>query len=121
MKLDFIIDTNIFIHLFAGNLKESLPDKALGYSVITEIELLSYPYLSPKDEQQLHKLLSKMNNISLTKEIKQQTIIIRKRYKIRIPDAIISATAIVYNAILLTNDKQLLTIPDIKSKFLKII
>lgn len=120
MKPVFILDTNIFIYLFAGILKESLPDKVLGYSVITEIELLSYPGLTQKDEQQIRQLLSEMIDIALTKKIKQKTIQIRKKYKIKLPDAIISATAIVNNATLLTNDKQLLTIPELKSSTLNI-
>jgi len=118
MKIDFILDTNILVHLFAGSLKESLPDKVFGYSVITEIELFSYPYLSKKDEQQLYKLLLRLYEIPLTEEIKQQTIQLRKQHKIKIPDAIISATAIVKNTILLTNDKQLLTIPELKAESL---
>ena len=120
MKPVFILDTNIFIYLFAGSLKEPLPDKVLGYSVITEIELLSYPGLSQKDERQIRKLLSEMNHIALTKEIKRQTIQIRKKYKIKLPDAIISATAIVNNATLLTNDEQLLAIPSLKASSLDI-
>jgi len=121
MTLEVPLDTNVFIYLFSGNLKEPLPNKTFDYSVITEIELLSYPRLSKKDEQQLRKLLSGMNDIPLTNKVKQHAITIRKKHKIRLPDAIISATAIVYNATLLTNDKQLLTIPELTSKSLKTI
>ena len=118
IKPDFILDTNILIYFFAGRLSELLPDKVLGFSVITEMEILSYHQLSQKDEQQVRKILSTMQNVSLTQDVKEEAIKLRKEYRIKLPDAIISATSIVNDAILLTNDKQLLKIPGLQSKSL---
>ncbi len=36
MKLDYLIDTNIFISLFNDQLSEPIPDSQLGYSIITK-------------------------------------------------------------------------------------
>jgi predicted nucleic acid-binding protein len=45
--------------------------------------------------------------INLDEEIKEKTISIRKHYGIKLPDSIICASAIVNNATLISNDKQL--------------
>jgi len=42
MKIAYLIDTNIFILLFNNRLQEPIPEGDLSYSVITEIELLSF-------------------------------------------------------------------------------
>lgn len=117
MKPDVILDTNVLILFFSGRLTDSLPyNDNMGYSVITELELLSYPQLSVEDEHNIKRFLDKILSIPLTEDIKKHTITLRKRYKIKLPDAIICATAMVNDATLLTNDKQLLTIPDFRSK-----
>lgn len=121
MKIDYILDTNILVHLFAGNLKDPIPNKILAYSVITGIELFSYPNLSKRDEEELYDLLSNMREIPLTEKIKLQTIQLRKEHKTKLPDAIISATAMAHHATLLTNDKHLLSIPKLNAQSLKTV
>ena len=52
----------------------------------------------------------------LNSDIVQRVISLRKMQKIKLPDAIICATAINENAYLLTNDSKLKTIKDLKVK-----
>lgn len=115
MSLDFIADTNILILSFAGRLRKSLQASKIGISVISEIELLSYSHLTQRDEQQLRAILKTFEQCPLSDEIKERTIQIRRKSKIKLPDAIICATAQVYQAILLTNDKRLLNLPDLNA------
>jgi len=42
-----VLDTNTVLYLLGGRLAESLPEAYYFISVITEIELLSYPLLQP--------------------------------------------------------------------------
>ena len=44
----FLVDTNIFILLFNDSLAEPLPDGEIVCSVITEMELLSFPDIKPR-------------------------------------------------------------------------
>ena len=88
-------------------------------SVITEIELLSYSKLTQNDEYILKQALSNFDNINLTTDIKVGTIKISKQSKIKLPDSLIIATAIIENAILVTSDKQLLNSTLVKSIELK--
>jgi predicted nucleic acid-binding protein len=64
--------------------------------------------LTKTDEIILKMALSNFKNINICDEIKTQTINIRKKYKLKLPDSIIVATAIVYDATLVTFDKQLI-------------
>ena len=51
--------------------------------------------------------LSKIDIVELNRKIKNKAIEFRKEYKLKIPDAIICASAFVENAVLITNDKKL--------------
>ena len=104
--IDYIVDTNILILFFAGKLKQPLPKAKLSISIISEIEILSYTGLTPDEEKHLQNMLKNFSRFPLTDEIKEQTIAIKKSRKIKLPDAIICATAATEQAIFLTNDKQ---------------
>ena len=114
MKLDYLIDTNIFISLFGGQLRAPIPEGRIGYSVITEIELLSYLTLTETDEIFIRQQLQSIHSIALTQEIIQATIQLRRQYKLKIPDAIVVASALATKAILITNDQQLAKIPSLQ-------
>ena len=79
--------------------------KNLYVSVISEMELLSYSGITPDEEMQIKSFLNDCNEVTLTNEIKDKTIEIRKKYKTKLPDAIIAASAIVKNIPLITADK----------------
>ena len=50
MDMNKVLDTNTVLYLLGGRLAESLPEAYYFISVITEIELLSYPLLQPGEE-----------------------------------------------------------------------
>ncbi len=105
---NIIIDTNALIYFFNGNKKvtENIESKILYISVISEIEILSFSKLDEKSEQQIRYFLEDENCrlIDLIPPIKEQTIKIRKQHRIKLPDAIIAATAIFLGIPLLTFD-----------------
>ncbi len=108
----YVLDTNSLIYALNGKVEIPLYDYLV--SVITEIELLSYSKLSEKDEEVIKALLLNFQIITLTHEIKESTINIRKQYNLKLPDSIIVATAIENKAILVTSDKQLLKLDCVK-------
>jgi predicted nucleic acid-binding protein len=80
-------------------------------SVITKIELLVYPNLSPSEEFQIRLLLKKrFKVIPLNKKIEQTAILIRSKTKLKLPDSIIAATAVYKKALLISGDEQLLAL-----------
>ena len=83
------------------------------YIYITEIELLSYPFLDSEDEINIKNFLKTIDIIDLNKIIKEKTIELRKKYRLKLPDSIICATAYFEDAILVTNDKELKKVKEI--------
>ncbi|EAZ94089.1 hypothetical protein CY0110_19877 [Crocosphaera chwakensis CCY0110] len=117
MKLDYLIDTNIFISLFNDQLSEPIPDSQLGYSIITKIELLSFTSLSEEEEKLIRTSLKSLSEISLNSniaDIAEKTIQLRQKYNLKIPDAIIVSSAWETQSILITNDQQLKKINEIE-------
>ena len=74
------------------------------------MELLSYPKLKKAEEQAIRRFLKDIDIIDLNLEIKSTAVALRRRYRLRLPDAIIVATAIVQSAPLVTFDKTLMKI-----------
>jgi predicted nucleic acid-binding protein len=90
-------------------------------SVITEIELLSYPNLDAKTEENIRSFLAQLKLINLNNAIKTKAIQLRREYKIKLPDAIIVATALILNIPLLSNDLRLNKISDLDCRQLKLL
>ena len=112
-----VLDTNSIIYALNSGFK--FPKNSYFVSIITEIELLSYPKLSHEEENLLKEALSNFSNITITEEIKDKTIRIRKTSKLKLPDSIIVATALVKKAKLVTSDKKLLSLDFIDAIELK--
>lgn len=115
-----LLDTNIILYFLAGKLLKILPDKEYYTSVIVEMEILSYPLMNKNSEKKAKEFLSSLKIIELTEEIKEIAIKLRREFNIKLPDAIIIATAKSLNAELLTNDSRLTkAYPHIKQLSLK--
>lgn len=93
MKLDSLIDTNIFISLMNEELDEPIPEGVIGYSIITAIELLSFNRLNQEEETIIQNSLKTLEQIILTANIAEKTIQLRRQYRLKVPDAIVCATA----------------------------
>lgn len=106
MKIDFIADTNFLIYLHEGNetLKPFL-DYNFGISFISEVELLGFKNITKIQEEELKNLINDCYLIEWNTKIKDQTIALRKKYLIKLPDAIIAATSIIFDIPLVTADK----------------
>lgn len=107
MNGEFLLDTNALISLIKKDTPlENLSIKTQFYlSIISEMELLSYSKLSILEEQLISSVLNSSCVINITEEIKKMTIRLRKSFNLKLPDAIIAATAIVKGLTLVTDDK----------------
>ena len=63
-------------------------------SVISESELLAYPGLASLGEELILDLLSDIPVTNLTQSIKQHAMNLRKRFGLKLSDAIVAATAL---------------------------
>ncbi|MEW6491302.1 MAG: type II toxin-antitoxin system VapC family toxin [Cyanobacteriota bacterium] len=116
-----LLDTNVALYFLGGRLANSLPSGQYFVSVITEIELLSYPSLSLDEETQIRDFLSKITVVGIESNIKELAIALRKQYRLRLPDAIIAATAQSINATLFTNDVRMANLAGINAQSVQIL
>ena len=105
-----LLDTNIIIYYFNGIITDSKIDQifkeSFNISIITKIEFLSWQKLR-KDktlEEQALNFISHANIYELTDDIANMVIDIRQQFKIKTPDAIIGATALVHGFDIVTNN-----------------
>ena len=100
-----MFDTNPILLFLDGKLN-SLPSGDRFVSVITEMELLAFPKLTDEAEKKIRIFLSEAEIVPLTGAIKDEAIRIRRfgSLHLKLPDAIIAATAATIEAALVTND-----------------
>lgn len=102
-----LVDTNVIIYVLQGNhdLAQFLHSKYAFISVISELELLSFPKITKREEFVIQSFVGDMNLIALNEAIKRETIRLRRTYGMKLPDSIIAATAIYLNCPLVTADQ----------------
>jgi len=79
-------------------------------SVIVRMELLSKRGLSTDEERDIREFLGDLVIAPLDDAIEQKAVEIRRTTSLKLPDSIIAATSIVLDALLLTDDEQLLAL-----------
>lgn len=118
--IDYIADTNAVIYLLAGNVcMESFKDSSIALSVINEMELLSFPRITEQERCVIKELLSSCTIFPLDNEVKNRAICLRCGFGMKLPDAIVAATALVKHLPLITADKGFARLPDLKLYLLK--
>lgn len=107
----YLLDTNILIYYFADKIPKKEINKieeifriSFNISVITKIEFLGWH--TKEGFEKARKFIDFANIISLTNEIANLSIDIRRKYIIKLPDAVIAATALSNDLILVTRNEK---------------
>lgn len=122
MAKRYLIDTSAVIKYLNNTFSaegllmiDEIIDQECLLSFITEVELQSW---NPTNNQDLSVYIDFVNQsyvYYVDNEIIKETILIRKTYGIKIPDAFIAATALVNDLTLIAdNDKDFLKISSLK-------
>lgn len=120
MERQYLIDTNTAIDF----LDDKLPDATnklieqidSQISIVTRIELLGWNIAVNQQLQTLTNFITASFVHDLDETVVLKTIELRRNYKIKLPDAIIAATALVYNLTLISrNSKDFSSINDLKT------
>ena len=95
----FLVDTNIFIYLLNGNerIADILQGKNIYCSFVTELELKSSKKYTLTEEKIITGILKETHILDINSQIKINTILFRKKYGLKLPDAIIAATSTFIN------------------------
>jgi len=108
----WLFDTNVFIDAYAG---EHAASKAIlsaqvrnlewaGFSAISRLEVLGCVGLTAADQVGLRKMLGNFSEVPIDSAVLEEAIQIRQIVRIKSPDAIIAATALLFDAELLTRN-----------------
>ena len=81
--------------------------------------MLSFSSITLQEETQVQNMLNSMILVELTPRVKKETILLRRQKKLKLPDALICASAICEGATLVTNDLQLHTVGSCKVRKLE--
>ena len=113
MGMTGLLDTNTALYLLGGRLAHPLPAGHYGVSVITEMELLAWPSLTPAEEARIRAFLLNVAVVELTPLIRERAIELRRLHRLKLPDAVICATALIEGVDLWTNDLLLSRVPQL--------
>jgi tRNA(fMet)-specific endonuclease VapC len=114
-----LLDTNAIICLLKGENKSLVRfvEQAdwVGISIISKLEFLAFPDLLESDAALFEEFQERIDIIDLADidvNLISKIIAIRKSHKLKLPDAIIIATAITNACLLITADKHLHDVVD---------
>ena len=106
--MNYLLDSNVIIDHLNG-VREATAfilknARTLGISAITKIEVLGFAFPTVKAETAAEDLITSMITIGISANIVEKTIPLRKKVRIKIPDAIIASTAICNDLVLVTRN-----------------
>jgi predicted nucleic acid-binding protein len=115
-----VLDTNAILCILGGKLARPLTPAQYFVSIISEMELLSYPSLDDAALAQIRRFLYEVTVVELTEEIRELAIDLWRRHALKLPDAMVAATALSLQAELVTNDIKLLRVPGLTCQRLEL-
>ncbi|MEO0059108.1 MAG: hypothetical protein RLZZ312_755 [Bacteroidota bacterium] len=90
-----LADTNFLINISQNNpIVDPFLDINICVSFVTEIELLGVFSINKMQKSNAQKMLNSCFIIEINLQIKKIAIDLKEKYKLKLPDAIIAATAI---------------------------
>jgi len=110
----YLLDTNAIIYHLQGaaeldsvfsEISEGAVEPAV--SVVTQIELLGFPQISPREEAAINSLLRNFTIADVDRTVAERAVGLRRKYGLKLPDPIIAATALVLDACLVSRDVDL--------------
>lgn len=117
----FTLDTNAILYYLKGDerafsiIEKILNENAPVYiSVVTELELFSFPKSTEQEINLIEKLLATVSIIPMDSRLARIAAALRRMYRLKTPDSIIAATSIFTGTTLLTrNTRDFLRISEI--------
>ncbi len=108
----FLFDTNAIIYYLQG-----LPEWVAFIdgtamteryaSVVTRMELLAFPGITADEAERIHRFLTDLTVVPLDGVLENTAIEVRRTARLKLPDAIVVATAVGVGATLITGDRKL--------------
>lgn len=116
-----VLDTNIVLYLLSGDttIANFLNGKEIYISVITELELIGYPSITQKELSQIRNFLKDCTIVAINDELKDIYVSIRRKYKLKLGDASVAATALYLDLPFISADKDFDKVDTLQFTFYK--
>jgi tRNA(fMet)-specific endonuclease VapC len=117
----YLLDTNAVVALLRGDqaLQQRLQNAEwVGISILSQIEFLAFPNITQQDRQAFQRFSERVDVVGLDRAepaLIDRIVDLRQQYRVKLPDAIIAATAVERNATLITDDGQLREVAAVRS------
>ena len=109
--MGYLLDTNAVINYLDASLPtagmqllNTIVDEESMISIVTKMETLGYNFTSVEEQTTMETFINGSTVLDLNNDIVNQTIVLRKAHKIKLPDAIIAATALVYELVIISRN-----------------
>ena len=105
---EVFLDTNACIYFLNGDgvLTDFLQGQSIYIFIITEIELFAFHGNDDSSIEILNDFINSITVLDIDREIKTLSTELRKTYKLKIPDTIIAASALLLSLPIITADKS---------------
>ena len=117
----YLLDTNAIVCLLRGEnaLQQRLQSAEwVGISILSQIEFLAFPNLNENDRRIFQEFSDGVEVVGLgrtERALIDRIVSLRAQHRLKLPDAIIAATAVERDATLITDDHQLQKLSAIRS------
>src|SRR5699024_10712426 len=110
---EWLVDTNIIIYLVSGDrtVSDLLEDKSIYLSLITKIELFAFKKLKSSEEEVIKAVIEHNHVIFASYDTTKVTIKFRRKYNLKLADAIIAASAETHNLPFVAADTDFNRVP----------
>ena len=120
--MKYLLDTNILIYYIANKIPqkelstiEKILEEDFNISIITKIEFLGWKYYDYETFLNAKEFINLANIIPLNNEIAEIAIKLRRKYNLKLGDAVIAATSLFHDLTLVTrNEKDFKKVKEIK-------
>ena len=107
-----VFDTSVILNFFDNepeipDLDSLMLEFDCFVSIITRMELLKFPEITDEEEIRINEFLATLSVLQINDVVERETIAISRQTKLKLPDAIIAATAIAIGAEVVTTDPHL--------------
>ena len=107
-----LLDMNVWIDAHAGRADacrvftqaRATQGAWIGFSAMTRLEVLGYSGLTAADDKALQELLAQFDEVQVLPAVIDEAIRLRRLHKLKSPDAIIAATALLQQAEVVTRN-----------------
>ena len=117
----YLLDTNAVVALLRGDqaLQQRLQNAEwVGISILSQIEFLAFPNITKQDRQAFQRFSERVDVVGLDRAepaLIDRIVDLRQQYRVKLPDAIIAATAVERSTTLITDDGQLREVAAVRS------